>query len=210
MKTSALTSALVLTCAFGLLACSPAAEAPAGAPVVADPAPAAEPAPPAAPTEEATSGVSAILLEGDGFMPANPGGRGTGLKLSFGAPRATVIAYMTGLHGGTAPHTDSNDECGAGPVQFARWNDDFTLAFQDGKFAGWWAGEKAPAGFSTVRDIHVGSTLAQVRAAWPDVEVTNDSIGPEFASRDIFGILTGTTASARVTALWAGVSCIFR
>lgn len=207
MKPSALTPAFVLAAAFGLLACSPAAETPAQTPVeppvVAEPVPAGDPAAPAA-------GVTAILLEGDGFMPANPGGGGTGLKLSFGDPRARVIDYMTGLHGGTAPQTDSNDECGAGPVQFARWDDDFTLAFQDGKFAGWWAGEKAPAGFSTVQDIHVGSTLAQVRAAWPDVEVMNDSIGPEFASADIFGILTGTTASAKVTALWAGVSCVFR
>jgi len=206
MKTSVLTPAFALAAALGLLACSPAAETPAqpGAetpvapPVVADPA---------APTP---AGVTAILLEGDGFMPANPGGGGTGLKLSFGAPRATVLTYMTGLHGGTAPRTDSNDECGAGPVQFARWDDDFTLAFQDGKFAGWWAGEQAPAGFSTVQDIHVGSTLAEVRAAWPGVEVRNDSIGPEFASRDIFGTLSGTTASATVTALWAGVSCMFR
>ena len=207
MKTSALTPAFALAAAFGLLACSPAAETPAQTPVeppvVAEPVPAGDPAAPAA-------GVTAILLEGDGFMPANPGGGGTGLKLSFGDPRARVIDYMTGLHGGTAPQTDSNDECGAGPVQFARWGDDFTLAFQDGKFAGWWAGEKAPVGFSTVQDIHVGSTLAEVRAAWPDVEVMNDSIGPEFASADIFGLLTGTTASARVTALWAGVSCVFR
>jgi len=208
MKPSALTPAFALAAALGLLACSPAAETPgqtpAEPPVVAQPEPAADPADPA------TAGVTAILLEGDGFMPANPGGHGTGLKLSFGAPRGTVISYMTGLHGGTAPQTDSNDECGAGPVQFARWDDDFTLAFQDGKFAGWWAGEKAPAGFSTVQDIHVGSTLAEVRAAWPDVQVMNDSIGPEFASADIFGILTGTTASAKVTALWAGVSCVFR
>ena len=207
MKPSALTPALALAVALGLVACTPAAEtpaaAPADAPAVADPVP-------AAPADPATGGVTAILLEGDGFMPANPGGHGTGLKLSFGAPRGTVITYMTGLHGGTAPQTDSNDECGAGPVQFARWDDDLTLAFQDGKFAGWWAGEKAPAGFSTVQDIHVGSTLAEVRAAWPDVEVMNDSIGPEFASADIFGTLTGTTASARVTALWAGVSCVFR
>lgn len=207
MKSSALTAALALSLALGLAACGPGSEPPADAPatpVVADPAPATDPA--AAPT----TGVSAILLEGDGFMPANPGGGGTGLKLSFGTPRTTVITYMTGLHGGTAPQTDSNDECGAGPVAFARWNDDFTLAFQDDKLAGWWAGEKAPAGFSTVQDIHVGSTLAEVRAAWPGVEVRNDSIGPEFAAPGIFGILTGTTASARVTALWAGVSCIFR
>lgn len=208
MTNRALTPALALAAALGLVACSPAGDSPAPAPAdapaaVPAAAPAADPAAPA-------TGLDAVLLEGDGFMPANPGGGGTGLKLSFGAPRATVIAYMTGLHGGTAPHTDSNDECGAGPVQFARWDDDLTLAFQDGKFAGWWAGEQAPAGFSTAQDIHVGSTLAEVRAAWPDVSVMNDSIGPEFASADIFGTLSGTTASARVTALWAGVSCIFR
>ena len=206
MKASALTPAFALTLALGLIGCGPAAEPPAEAPatpVVTDPAPAADPA-------AATTGVTAILLEGNGFMPANPGGRGTGLKLSFGAPRDTVITYMTGLHGGTAPNLDSNDECGAGPLTFARWDDDFTLAFQDGKFVGWWAGERAPAGFSTVQDIHVGSTLAEVRAAWPGVEVINDTIGPEFAATDIFGILTGTTPSAKVTALWAGVSCIFR
>jgi hypothetical protein len=205
MKNRALTPALALAAALALVACSPAAETPAPAP--AD-APAAVPA--ATAEASATVGVTAILLEGDGLMPANAGGHGTGLKLSFGAPRATVIDYMTGLHGGTAPTLGQNDECGAGAMDFADWGDDLTLAFQDGKFAGWWAGDQAPAGFSTIRDIHVGSTLARVRAAWPDVEVRNDSIGPEFASRDIYGTLSDPTASATVTALWAGVSCIFR
>ncbi|WP_339933424.1 hypothetical protein [uncultured Brevundimonas sp.] len=209
MNISAPTSTLALMLALGLTACGPGGEAPAeapAAPILADPAP----APATDPADPAGAGVTAILLEGNGFMPANPGGGGTGLKLSFGAPRDTVISYMTGLHDGTAPTLDGNDECGAGPLKFARWDDDFTLAFQNGKFVGWWAGERAPAGFSTVHDIHVGSTLAEVRAAWPGVEVINDTVGPEFATTDIFGILTGTTASARVTALWAGVSCIFR
>tara|TARA_R110002124_G_scaffold190507_2_gene357827 strand:+ start:2255 stop:2872 length:618 start_codon:yes stop_codon:yes gene_type:complete len=205
MTNRALTPALALAAALGLVACSPAGDSPAPAP--AD-APAAVPA--TAPAAAPATGLDAVLLEGDGLMPANPGGHGTGRKLSFGEPQATVISVMTGLHGGTAPTLGHNGECGAGAMDFADWGDDLTLAFQDGKLAGWWAGDQAPAGFSTIRDIHVGSTLAQVRAAWPDVAVTNDSIGPEFASRDIYGTLSGTTASATVTALWAGVSCIFR
>ena len=151
-----------------------------------------------------------VLLEGDGIMPANPGGHGTGRKLTFGEPRAAVVNFLTGLHGGTAPTLSQNGECGAGPLDFAMWDDDLTLAFQDGQFAGWWAGDQAPAGFSTIKDIHVGSTLAEVRAAWPGVTVMNDSIGPEFHTDSIAGTLTGTTATATVTALWAGVSCIFR
>jgi hypothetical protein len=204
MKNRALTPALALAAALGLVACSPAGDSPAPAP-----APAPADAPPAA-AAPAPAGVTAILLEDDGLMPANAGGQGTGLKLAFGAPRATVVSYLTGLHGGTAPTPGHNDECGAGAMDFADWGDDLTLAFQDGKFAGWWAGDQAPAGFSTVHDIHVGSTLAQVRAAWPDVEVRNDSIGPEFAAGDLFGTLSDTTPTATVTALWAGVSCIFR
>lgn len=204
----ALTAAFALI--LGLTACGARDETPA-APVDAVPAePAAPASGPAGAVTPAPDGVTAVLLEGDGLMPANPGGHGTGRKLSFGDPRATVIAFMTGLHGGTAPTLGHNDECGAGAMDFADWGDDLTLAFQDDQLAGWWAGENAPAGFSTIKDIHVGSTLAQVRAARPDVAVRNDSIGPEFAAGDIFGTLSGPAASATVTALWAGVSCIFR
>ncbi|WP_339914767.1 hypothetical protein [uncultured Brevundimonas sp.] len=198
--TPAFAPALALAAALGLAGCSPGGGAPADAPQ----------APVAAPVVAQNNALPDALLEADGFTPANPGGHGTALKMTFGQPRAEIIDFMTTLHGGTAPTLSHNDECGAGPMNFARWSDAFTLAFQDGKFAGWWADEHAPSGFSTLDDIRVGSTLAQVRAAWPEVQVMNDSIGPEFHAAGLSGTLSGTAPTATVTALWAGASCIFR
>ena len=186
-----------------LAACSP--EAPASAPADA-PAPAEAPAP-GAPAPDA---MGEALLEADGFMPANPGGRGTGRKLSFGEPDAVVVDFITRLRGDQPPRRSSNAECGGGPLTFADWGDGFRLAFSEGRFAGWTAGESAPRGFTTVSGIHVGSTLAELRAAHPDVTVSEDTLGPEFSAGDIHGFLSGTTDAATVTTLWAGVSCMFR
>ncbi len=122
-------------------------------------------------------------------MPANPGGRGTGRKLSFGEDEAVVVDFITTLRGDQAARRSSNAECPAGPLTFADWGDGFQLAFSEGQFAGWTAGEGAPRGFSTVSGVHVGSTLAQLRAAHPEVEVREDSLGPEFSAGEIYGTL---------------------
>ena len=194
MKQLAPAAALALL----LAACGPEAPPPADAP--AAPAPAAE----------APETMGEALLEADGFMPANPGGRGTGRKLSFGEADTEVIAFITRLRGDQPPRRSANAECPAGPLTFADWGDGFQLAFSDGQFAGWTAGEGAPRGFSTVSGVHVGSTLAELRAAYPEVEVREDSLGPEFSAGDIHGTLSGTGDDATVTTMWAGVNCVFR
>ena len=193
-------TALIPALALLLAACSPEGPAPADAP-----APAEAAAPAAAP-----DAMGEALLEADGFMPANPGGRGTGRKLSFGEPETEVVAFITRLRGDQPPRRSSNAECPAGPLTFADWGDGFQLAFSDGEFAGWTAGEGAPRGFSTLSGVHVGSTLAELRAAHPGVAVREDTVGPEFSVGDIHGTLSGTGDAATVTTLWAGASCIFR
>src|SRR5690606_24679144 len=134
-----------------------------------------------------------------GFMPANPGGGGTGRKLSFGEADTVVIDFLTRLRGDQPPRRAANAECPAGPLTFADWGDGFQLAFSEGEFAGWTAGEGAPRGFTTVGGVHVGSTLAELRAAHPEVEVREDSLGPEFSAGDIYGTLSGTGDDAVVT-----------
>ena len=198
MKQLAPAAALALL----LAACSPEAEAPAPAD-----APAAEAPTPGAPVP---TQLGEALLEADGFMPANPGGRGTGRKLSFGETEPEVIAFLSRLRGDQPPRRSSNADCGVGPLTFADWGDNLQLAFYDGEFAGWTAGEGAPRGFATVSGIHVGSTLAEIRAAHPDVTVSEDTLGPEFSIGEIHGFLSGTTDAAVVTSLWAGVNCVFR
>ena len=182
--------------ALALAACGPEATPPADAPAAA--------------TAEAPDALGQALLEADGFMPANPGGHGTGRKLSFGETDAEVIAFITRLRGDQPPRRDANAECPAGPLAFADWGDNFQLAFSEGKFIGWTAGEGAPRGFATASGIHVGSTLAQLRAAHPDVVVGEDTLGPEFAAGEIYGTLSGTGDDATVTTMWAGVNCVFR
>lgn len=182
-----------------LAACSPEAPAPA------DAAPAEAPAPGA----PAAAGISAALLEADGVTLANPGG-GAGRKLTFGETEADVVAFVTGLNGGQPLRRGANEECGAGAQTFAYLGDWFELAFMDGKLAGWTASEAPPRGFATASGVHVGSTLAELRAAHPDVTVTTDTLGPEFAAGEIYGFLSGTTDAATVTSMWAGVNCVFR
>lgn len=203
-----LTPALAAVLALGLSACTPPAEAPAdapAAPAVADPAAPAAPAPATgaayAPTE--------ALLASTGVTFPNPGGRGTGLEVGFGRPQAEVIATLTQFRG-AAPSVSQNDECGAGPLTFAAWDDDLQLLFQDGALAGWAAGSGTPRGFKTIKGIGIGSTLAQLRAAHPGVEVATNSLGPEFGADDVYGLASGTGPGATVTDLWAGVSCNFR
>ncbi|KQY84942.1 hypothetical protein [Brevundimonas sp. Root1423] len=184
-----------------LAACSPEAPPPADAPAAAAPAPGA-PAP---------AGISTALLEADGVTLANPAG-GADRKLTFGEAQteADAVAFVAGLNGGQPLRRGSNEECGAGPLTFAYLGDWFELAFSDGQLAGWTASEGAPRGFATASGVHVGSTLAELRAAHPDVTVTTDTLGPEFAAGEIFGFLSGTTDAATVTSMWAGVNCVFR
>ena len=169
------------------------------------PGPAPADAPAAAP-----AALGEALLEADGFMPANPGGRGAGRKLAFGEGEAEVIAFMTRLRGGQAPTRSSNAECPSGPLTFADWGDGFQLVFADGRFAGWVAGQGAPQGFSTASGVAVGSTVARARAGLPGFSLQETSLGAEFAGGGIYGLASGLEESATVTTLWAGVSCVFR
>jgi len=143
-----------------------------------------------------------VTLKGDGL---SVGGRG----LTFGAAKAEVIAALFAVHDGEAPTRRRNAECGAGPLDFAAWGDGLQLAFQAERFVGW-SVDGATATHRTPDGVSVGQTLAQARTAWPTIEVTEDTIGPEFAAGDYFGTLSGLTDTARIKSMWAGVSCIFR
>lgn len=149
------------------------------------------------------------MLEADGLTPANPNG-GTARKLTFGEGEDAVIAFLTGLNGGTAPIRTANAECPAGPMHFADWGGGLTLDFQDGRFAGWSLGTEAGAGLATLENVRVGSTLAELRAARPDVRIEETSLGREFTAGGISGLLSGPGETAHVESLWAGTICAFR
>jgi hypothetical protein len=55
-----------------------------------------------------------------------------------------------------------------------------------------------------------GSTLGQLRAAYPATKVEETSLGQEFDAGELYGIVTDTTDAGQVQVVFAGTNCIFR
>lgn len=148
--------------------------------------------------------------------PASLALRPDGLDAStFGDAAAPVIAAATALFG--APTTDSvNQECGAGPLRLVNWAQ-LRLVFrpEGGPFAGYLWQAQAPAA-ATGTGVRVGSTVVELRAAYPTVNVRSDSLGPEWTvmlgspQRFLAGFLTATEPGGTVTRIYAGTTCFFR
>jgi hypothetical protein len=103
-----------------------------------------------------------------------------------------------------------NDECGAGPLDYANFRGGLSLYFQDGKFAGWdLDGREKGSVFATAGGIGIGSTRKQLEAAG-EFSIEDSTIGHEFALGELYGLVDSNAQSGKVTNLWAGTTCIFR
>jgi len=95
--------------------------------------------------------------------------------------------------------TDGGDratpDCGAEVV--TRQYDGLFLLLDGDRFVGWVTGTP---GLTTGDGIGVGATLADLRAAYPDLTVTEGSVGAEWSSGDddLSGFLDGTADSSPV------------
>ena len=156
----------------------------------------------AASTEQAGP---ALALDGQGLRLLDPGSNKDRL-LAFGASQSAVIAPLLGR--GT-PAQERLSECGAGPLEQARWEDGLSLYFQDGKFAGWALDGRNGSRLTTAAGIGIGSTRAELQGAYA-ARVFESSLGTEFEAGNLFGLLDGAGANAKITNLGAGVSCNMR
>jgi hypothetical protein len=139
-----------------------------------------------------------IILREDGLLIETPG---HARPLKFG--EATPAEVEEALAAFGSPQQSSNSECPAGPLTFMEWTNGLQAAFQDGKFAGWWASEKA-RGIATGDGLRPGSPRTAVGAA----KVEDTSIGKLFTIDGVNGVLDEASGT-KVTALWAGAACIF-
>ena len=178
-----------------LLACSkePAPSPSATPEVSASAAPAPSPA-----------ATPALAIEGEGLRLFDPES-GSAHPLSFGTPLAQVQAALA-FRG--MPRTGRMDECGAGPLDYVKWEDSLTLYGQDGAFMGWFA-ETGVGALSTASGIAVGSTRKELESAY-SIEVFESTLGTEFMAGDLGGLFDGEGKDAKITHLWAGVTCNFR
>lgn len=193
--------ALTLT---ALAACS--SETPSDQPV--ETAPAAVPtvtAPVVAQKETALKENPAFAIEAEGLRLFDKQ-TGSARAIAFGAPRENVLSMLAFLG---KPETGINGECGAGALDYANWPNGLGLYFQKGKFAGWNLNERGKGVVTTASGIGIGSSRTDLEAAYA-VDISETTLGTEFAAGELFGLLDGKGETARITNMWGGVSCNFR
>lgn len=196
---------MTATMMLGLTGCGPnATPAARNDSVAVQPSPGASPAPPT-PTPTASASSMVVAIDGEGLRLVDPDS-GRTRPIAFGTPRSQTLAALAAR--GT-PETGTNTECGTGRLAWARFSDGLTLQFQDDRFAGWSVDRAAKGKVTTMAGIGPGSTRAALEGAYA-IEMPDSTLGIEFAAGDMGGLLDGPGKDAKVTDMWAGVTCMFR
>ncbi|WP_423140745.1 hypothetical protein ACOYW6_07695 [Parablastomonas sp. CN1-191] len=134
---------------------------------------------------------------------------GSSHALPFGKPKDEVLASLQKVRGMAA--NSINSDCGAGPAAFAGWPDGLSLLFQDGRFVGWGLDRRSQRGVRTADGIGIGSTRAELAGAiGPSLQVRKTTLGTEFTAGEYHGLFDNGRPEARITDMWAGVSCVAR
>ncbi|WP_374127507.1 hypothetical protein [Sphingomonas sp. 28-62-11] len=128
--------------------------------------------------------------------------------IPFGTPEKDTVDRVAKARGDLVDK-GGNDECGAGPIAYANFGGNVSLIFQEGKFAGWSVNDGGDSKITTLTGIGLGSTRKALEAAYA-VTVEESSIGTEFSAGELSGLLNGKGPDAKVTDIWAGVTCIAR
>ena len=170
------------------------------------------PSMPEAKADGPAAATTAVALDAEGLRFIDKTS-GKASLLAFGTPRKQAEEALARVAGVVDDRSD-NDECGAGPMQFSRF-DAMTLNFQDDKFVGWFLGDEAGAEFySTVSGIGIGTTRAKASASATVVDHKDSTLGEEFSlgtgDAAIGGMFAEPGQDAKIEALFAGANCFFR
>jgi hypothetical protein len=160
-----------------------------------------------APQGSATTQKAVLAVEGEGIRFFNPVTTAA-TPIPFGRPQSEVLATLERVRGPAGKGT--NEDCGAGPVQYANWPDGLSLVFQRDRFVGWGLDGRAAGAISTAGSIGPGSTREALDSTYGNVEVQKTTLGDEFSGGGFFGLLDGPNATSRITNMWAGVNCVAR
>lgn len=134
----------------------------------------------------------------------------TAQHFAFGTPRA-IVEEAGDAWLGTAERS-SNDECGAGPMEFSRYGG-LTLNWLDGKLVGWFA--RPDPAVVTSDGIMPGKLLRDLEVARSARLIEDSTLKGEFDylaadGREIGGFASGSGRDATIESLYAGVNCFFR
>lgn len=187
---------------LGLAACDPAPTGNDAAANSATNAAASANASVARPAPAPEAAAAPVVLEGAGLrLP----GASPPLTLAFDTAEAETVAGLTKALGRAPTELGENEECGGGGMKFAEWKGELIVWFIDGRFAGW----DSPGGLKTLEGIGIGSRRAEL-ITLPGFEVEESTLGTEFRSGGLSGILASKAPDAKVAELWGGATCVFR
>ena len=178
-------------------------------PAVVEPELAEVPAPPNLEDAAAVEGEDSLLLDGEGLRVLAPS---TSTRLlAYGTPIEDVVGAVAAIEGEPVDR-GTMAECGAGPIDYVRWPDGLTLHAQGGEFVGWalrdLEGERSS--LSTMGGLALGTSRADLEGGPVTVEISETTLGEEFAAGEVYGLLGSLDADDEVASLWSGVSCNFR
>jgi hypothetical protein len=158
----------------------------------------------------------ALVLRDDGLGDAD-----------FGDDPDSVIQYVTSIIGppqadsGWADPLQSFGICPGTEVRGVTWGD-LQLLFSDNSivaegrrhffnyvYGPAYGDAITPAGMRTTKDVGVGTKIADLRAAYPDVQVyAEDIYGPYFVvNSNLTGFLTGTSDTDTIISFVGGIGC---
>ncbi len=150
---------------------------------------------------------SLLALSGEGLQLVGDQ-TGSTATLEFGSEMDLVEDAVTNILGQPLESGD-NEECGAGPQTITQWPRGLVLHAAGGEFIGWSVSPDTDATLTTMAGVGIDSTRSELEAAYT-VEVVESSLGTEFSTGDLFGILNSTAPDAMIEYLWAGTVCNFR
>ncbi|MDQ1289250.1 MAG: hypothetical protein QG622_2816 [Actinomycetota bacterium] len=159
----------------------------------------------------APPGETYLILESDGVGLLT----GTSVRhYQFGTD-LTILSNATSTILGSLSRT-TQPTCGQGTrVQLDAKG--FSALFSGSSFVGWTDTGTDDPHLTTLRGVGVGSSLATLRSRYPEVKVTDGTLGPEWIAKDgqpgeprIGGLLDSTSPTGKVTTIYAGETCLFR
>lgn len=129
--------------------------------------------------------------------------------ITFGQSQAEVTNALTAILGPPS-RSGRNAECPDGEVDVASFGE-LDVHFRDGKFAGWVLDGPMRPLLESHQGLTIGQRRSEISAGDGDApRFEQSSLGAEFQSEGIGGLLEGEGANARVKTLFSGVTCFAR
>lgn len=154
----------------------------------------------------AQAGVQTVEINAEGLATGQRGLHHSN-AVAFGQPQREVLMRLRSILGAPT-NSGRNPECPSGPVDFVQYRD-LQLNFEHGRFAGYLVDGRNPP-IETYQGLSVGDRRSDIDGDADVTEQEGGMLGTELSVNGVGVLLDGPGAEARITTLFAGVTCFAR